>query len=75
MRGANAEIRWANDWDSNTKDWLKLSIGEIKKQVQKGGRGLSLEVIAKRDIYPGDEVRIFIFNMMVHMLIPAFIKI
>lgn len=57
MRGANAEIRWAVDWDSDTEEWLKMSIEEIEKQVKKDKRGLSLEVIAKRDIYPGDEVR------------------
>ncbi len=57
MRGANAEIRWAVDWDADTDDWLKMTIEQITKQVEKGKRGLSLEVVAKRNIYPGDEVR------------------
>mmetsp|Transcript_18566 Transcript_18566/g.27848 ORF Transcript_18566/g.27848 Transcript_18566/m.27848 type:complete len:662 (+) Transcript_18566:125-2110(+) len=56
MRGANAEIRWADDWDTDTKTWLKKSIKDITRLVKKGKRGLSLEVVAKRDIFPGDEV-------------------
>ena len=57
MRGANAEIRWAEEWDPDTKSWLKMSIKEIASKVRRGRRGLSLEIVAKRDIYPGDEVR------------------
>ena len=63
MRGANAEIKWADDWDSETEEWLKMSLGEIKNEVWKGRRGLSLEFVATRDIYPGDEVRISFFDM------------
>lgn len=56
MRGANAEIRWAEEWDPDTKSWLKMSVEEIARAVKRGRRGLSFEVVAKRDIYPGDEV-------------------
>mmetsp|Transcript_9120 Transcript_9120/g.10562 ORF Transcript_9120/g.10562 Transcript_9120/m.10562 type:complete len:653 (-) Transcript_9120:97-2055(-) len=55
MRGANAEVRWADDFD-NTKSWLKMSIPDIDKNVRRHRRGLSMEFIAKRDIYPGDEI-------------------
>ena len=65
LRGPNAEIRWATEWDPDTEEWLKLSFKELRKYVSKGTRGLSFEVIAKRDIYPGDEVRflLLVLNM------------
>ena len=56
LRGANAEMKWATDWDPDTKQWLKLSIDEINKKVASGKRGLSLDIVATRDIYPGEEV-------------------
>lgn len=58
MRGANAEVRWATEWDPSTNVWLNMTIDEIKARVVKGERGLSFEVVATRDIYPGDEVRL-----------------
>jgi hypothetical protein len=55
-QGANAELVWGMDWDPDTEDWLKMTVTEIEVEVKKGRRGLSFDVIAKRDIYPGDEV-------------------
>ena len=55
LRGANAFIRWS-DWDVDTKSWLNMTMDEIVNQVKRGKRGLSFEVVASRDIYPGDEV-------------------
>ncbi len=60
MRGANAAIRWAEEWDPDTTSWLQLSLDEIRKRVKEGKRGLSFEVIATRDIFPGDEVRMVV---------------
>jgi len=56
LRGANAEMKWATDWDPDTKEWLDLSIDQMKVKVASGKRGLSLDIIATRDIYPGEEV-------------------
>jgi hypothetical protein len=55
-RGANAELRWATDWDPDTRHWLNFTMDEMKKQVMNGKRGLSLDIVATRDIHPGDEV-------------------
>ena len=48
----NAEYRWAK-WDSATEDWLEKSIPEM---IDEKGRGLSLEIVATRDIKEGEEV-------------------
>ena len=64
LRGANAEIRWSMEWDEDTKKWLKMSFKQLRAEVKKGKRGLSFEVIATRDIHPGDEVR-FLFILIV----------
>jgi len=48
----NAEYRWAK-WDEATGDWLEKSIEEMERD---GGRGLSLEIVATRDIEQGEEV-------------------
>jgi len=56
LRGANAEMRWAADWDPDTEEWLTLSVDEIDRRVENGKRGLSIDIIATRDINPGDEV-------------------
>ena len=48
----NARYQWAK-WDKKTDSWLNMTIEEMKNQ---GGRGLSLEVIATRDIEEGEEV-------------------
>ena len=55
-RGPNAELRWATEFDPETSEWLGLSLEEIKARVRKGHRGLSLEIVATRDIQAGDEI-------------------
>lgn len=56
LRGANTKVRWANDWDEETTEWMNMSIPGIANQVKKGRRGLSFAIEATRDIHPGDEV-------------------
>jgi len=60
-RGPNAAIRWAS-WDKTNDIWLKASLDEVKEWTREGHRGLSLEVIALRDIEPGEEVSIFVVS-------------
>jgi hypothetical protein len=48
----NAKYQWAK-WDEATDEWLNMTIGEME---EKGGRGLSLEIVATRDIEEGEEV-------------------
>jgi len=55
-KGPNAEIRWA-DWDPLTETWQTMSVQEINELTKVGKRGLSFDVIALRDIQPGEEVR------------------
>jgi len=55
-RGPNAMVRWATSWDPSTQEWLKLSLKEIETKTKDGKRGLSMEFVATRDIYPGDEI-------------------
>mmetsp|Transcript_26636 Transcript_26636/g.30489 ORF Transcript_26636/g.30489 Transcript_26636/m.30489 type:complete len:617 (+) Transcript_26636:206-2056(+) len=57
-RGPNAKVQWATNWDKDTPEWLKMSLDEIEKATQVGSRGLSFEVVATRDIAPGEEVLI-----------------
>ena len=47
----NAEYRWAK-WDHATKDWLQKSIPEM---VDEKGRGLSLEIVATKEIKEGED--------------------
>merc|ERR1711957_99338 len=39
-----------------TSEWLNKTIDEIDKLTENGQRGLMMEVVATRDIYPGEEV-------------------
>jgi len=61
-RGPNAKIRWTGDagrksWDPKTQDWLKMNIGNIATLTNRAKeRGLSFDIIASRDILPGEEV-------------------
>jgi hypothetical protein len=52
-RGPNAEYRWATGWDRSTPAWLNLTLDEL---AEKQGHGLALEIVATRDIEPGEEV-------------------
>ena len=51
--GPNADYRWSTGWEPRSDDWRKMTVDEIAKQ---SGRGLSMEVVALRDIEPGEEV-------------------
>jgi len=54
--GPNARVKWT-EWDGGiTSDWLNKTVDEIKELTENGHRGLMLEVVATRDIYPGEEV-------------------
>jgi hypothetical protein len=52
-QGPNAIYRWDTTWDLFTNKWLNMSVEEIHKQL---GKGLAFEIVATRDIEPGDEV-------------------
>jgi hypothetical protein len=56
-RGPNAIVRWATTWDPDTEQWLQYSLKDIEKFTRQGERGLSIDYVATRDIFPGDEVR------------------
>ncbi len=56
-KGPNAKVQWATAWDESTSEWLEKSIDEITDATALGQRGLSLEVVATRDIAPGEEVQ------------------
>ena len=52
--GPNAEYRWAGEWDhQRTPHWLNKTVDELADQVE---RVLALEIVATRDILPGEEV-------------------
>ena len=54
--GPNARVKWT-EWDGGiTSEWLNKTIDEIDKLTENGQRGLMMEVVATRDIYPGEEV-------------------
>jgi hypothetical protein len=52
-RGPNAEYRWATSWDRSTPAWLNLTLDEMADRT---GHGLSLEIVATREINRGEEV-------------------
>ncbi len=54
----NAKVQWASGWDPDTEDWLGMKMEDITDSTYNGRRGLSLEVVATRDIFPGEEVTI-----------------
>ncbi len=56
--GPNARIQWADGWDPSTAEWLKMPYQEVVAMTENGRRGLSFEVVAMRDILPGEEVTI-----------------
>jgi len=51
--GPNAAVRWSSGWDAPSYEWRNKTLEEIE---QHPWRVLSLEVIATRDIAPGEEV-------------------
>ena len=54
--GPNAKVQWGTSWDADTSEWLKMSYEDVVKMTSEQRRGLSLEVIATKNIYPGEEV-------------------
>ena len=56
--GPNALLRWATDFDPETSEWLEQTVEEINDRVENGRRGLSLEVVATRDIAQDEEIYI-----------------
>ena len=51
--GPNAQYRWATGWDPSSDAWRKISFEDLAAQEV---RGLAFEVVALRDIRPGEEV-------------------
>ena len=56
--GPNAKAQWAQNWDVDTAEWLQMSLDEVIQKTSTKSRGLSIEIIATRDISPGEEVTI-----------------
>jgi len=56
INGPNAKIRWANGWDPDTPVWLEMSMNQLSAATAAKSRGLSLEVVATRDIQTGEEI-------------------
>jgi len=54
--GPNAKIAWSSGWDPKSEKWSEKSFVEIKKETKKGNHGLSFDIIATRNIKPGEEV-------------------
>lgn len=52
-KGPNAEYRWSSGWEPKSDEWRNMTLKEIGKQT---GRGLSMEIVALRDIEPNEEV-------------------
>lgn len=50
--GPNAVVQWSSGWDEASHEWRNKTLEEID---EKFGRILSLEVVATRDIAPGEE--------------------
>jgi len=61
-QGPNAILQWGVDFDAETSEWLTLTVEEINERVEMGRRGLSLEVVATRDIGQ-DEGKLLGFGM------------
>jgi hypothetical protein len=49
----NAMYRWGTSWDPLTAVWMNMTIDEMLSDT---GRGISLEIVATRNIEPGEEV-------------------
>jgi hypothetical protein len=52
-KGPNAEYRWSTGWEPRSDEFRKMTVEELSKQPE---RGLSMEIVALRDIKPGEEV-------------------
>lgn len=49
----NAEYQWSPGWDQTSDEWMGMTLDEIASQPY---RGLHMDVVALRDIQPGEEV-------------------
>ncbi len=54
-QGANAVVRWAS-WDKKTGRWLNSTLENLTEKTQNDERGLTLEIVALRDIQPDEEI-------------------
>ncbi len=57
IKGPNAKVRWGM-WDETTSSWLQSTVKELTENLYESKRGLSMELIALRDIDPNEEVTI-----------------
>jgi hypothetical protein len=55
-QGPNARFEWSLG-DKEKNPWLKMTIDDMAKQAAHRADGLAMNVIATRDIAPGEEVR------------------
>jgi hypothetical protein len=56
-KGPNARVQWASSgWEKDNDKWLQMSLSELGQQR---GRGIAMEVVAMRDIQPGEEVCVY----------------
>jgi hypothetical protein len=62
-KGPNAKIQWATQWHHETKEWREKSLDNITDLTKEGRVGLAFEVVATRDIVPGEEVRCIFFRI------------
>ena len=51
--GPNAKVQWASAWDMTNPRWTEMTLEEL---ATKETRGLSMEIVALRDIVAGEEV-------------------
>jgi len=49
----NARMRWTEGWDSTSDAWRLETLSSLSK---KSFRGLTMEIVAISDIFPGDEI-------------------
>jgi hypothetical protein len=52
-KGPNAKIKWSGDWHASTKTWRKMSLDDMAQETT---GGLAFDVVATRNIEPGEEV-------------------
>ena len=55
-KGPNAILRWATGFDPETSEWLSQSMQTISERIKNGRRGLTLEVVATRNIAANEEI-------------------
>ena len=55
-KGPNAILRWATEFDPETSEWLSQSMKTISERIKNHRRGLTLEVVATRNIAANEEI-------------------